>query len=91
MAKKIPIFVFLILVFSSIGYASDDVKIEDYLQDIIDNEPDRNVMVVISLETDNEGLLDEIREATEKIDRRIKSITDKNKERFRELKKELGY
>ena len=91
MAKKIPIFILLILIFSNVCYASNDDKIEDYLEDIIVNEPNRNVVVVISLETDNEGLLDEIREATEKVDGKIKSITDRSKERFRALKEELGY
>jgi serine protease AprX len=63
----------------------------DELKKIISEDPEKIITVVISLKTQNEGLLDELKESTKSIDEKINHIADLNKKRFSGLKQELGY
>ena len=80
--------IFMLLIFSTVGLASN---IESVLEEMAVNEPDKDVVVVLVLDTNNEGLLDEIKEATKDIDDKASLIMEENKEKFRKLKEELGY
>jgi len=89
--RFISLFLGVILLFSSLSFSDDSANIEEILKDIAINDPTREVVMILVLDTDNEGLLDELKEATKEIDDEISLINEESKKKFSELKEELGY
>jgi len=66
-------------------------KVDEHLIALQETSPEEKVIMVLALDTDNEGLIELIEKETREINEEIEKIGLEFKNRFSELKDELGY
>jgi len=86
--KLLMLSIVLLVLIIPIGMA---VEIESILLEKAKSNPNEIVSIVVDLENNNEGLVDQIREATKNVDAEITAIGEDVKIKFRNVKKDIGY